>query len=190
MIENRQNSEKRIFILLLKKANPDPSLNLNNLSGEGRLDLLCRVITSVFFLGGEKDSFRKNSELIAYFQSYGKKVVIKGNEVKGLNPDERSQAGMLKKVFSGQNINGIDFKPGKWTEIFNLFPNCSVLDFSGEELEKKILKSYSFLLGDHIGLSKEERELFSQERKVSLGNHVYLTSQCISIINYFLDRNM
>ncbi|OLS21953.1 MAG: tRNA (pseudouridine(54)-N(1))-methyltransferase [Candidatus Heimdallarchaeota archaeon LC_3] len=154
------------------------------------MDLLCRVITSVFFLGGGKESFRKDNELIVYFQSYGKKIIIKGNEIKGLNPDERSQAGMLKKVFSGKNINGVNFKPGKWTEIVNLFPNCNVLDLSGQKIEKKLFINNIFLLGDHIGLANEEIGLFSEERKVSVGNRVYLTSQCISIINYLLDKKV
>lgn len=165
-------------------------MNLNNLSGAGRLDLLCRVITSVFFLGGGEKSFRKSNEIIVYFQSYGKKLTIKGNEVKGLNPDERSQAGILKKVFSGQKIRGFELKPGKWSEITNIFKNCNVLDISGKKIHENLITSNIFLLGDHIGLAKEELDLFSEERKVSLGNLIYLTSHCISIINYFLDSQI
>jgi tRNA (pseudouridine54-N1)-methyltransferase len=183
------NQNKRIFILLLKKAKPNPSLNINNLSGEGRIDILCRVLTNTFFLGGGDMNFRKNSELWVYFQSYGKKLMFKGNDLRGMNPDERSQAGILKKVFSGQNLKGIEYSSASWSEVQKTFPNCVILDVLGVNLNEIENNQTVFLLGDHIGLTEEEKSSFKKENKVSLGNHVYLSSQCVSILNYKLDQN-
>ena len=121
---------------MLKKAHPNPSLNINNLSGEGRLDILCRILTNAFFLGGGDVKFRKNSELWVYFQSYGKKIIFKGNEIRGMNPDERSQAGILKKVFSGQKIPGIEYSSANWIEVLEIFPDCVVLDGIGNEFRE------------------------------------------------------
>ncbi|MHA1990471.1 MAG: hypothetical protein ACW981_02115 [Candidatus Hodarchaeales archaeon] len=183
------NQNKRIFILLLKKAQPSLSLNINNLSGEGRIDILCRVLTNTFFLGGGETNFRKNNELWVYFQSYGKKLIFKGNDLRGMNPDERSQAGILKKVFSGQNFEGIEYSSATWVEVLKIFPNCVILDVLGGRLNELEIDQTVFLLGDHIGLTEEEKSSFKKENRLSLGNHVYLSSQCVSTLNYILDQN-
>lgn len=179
----------RFFILLLKITNPNPNLNINNLSGEGRFDLLSRVITNVFFLGGGEFKFRTNNELWVYFQSYGKKLIFKGNEIKGMNPDERSQAGILKSVFSGQSFKGIEYSSAKWTEISQIFPSCVILDVDGYKINELDISSNVFLIGDHLGLTEEEKLHLSRHKSLSLGKKVYLSSQCISIINYYLDQS-
>ena len=178
----------RIFILLLKITNPNPNLNINNLSGEGRFDLLSRVLTNVFFLGGGDFKFRTENELWMYFQSYGKKLVFKGNEIRGMNPDERSQAGILKKVFSGEKIKGIEYSSAKWTEISRIFPNCIILDETGYKFDELDISSNIFLMGDHLGLTEEEKLYLSKHKSLSLGKRIYLSSQCVSIINYYLDQ--
>jgi tRNA (pseudouridine54-N1)-methyltransferase len=179
---------KRFFILLSKQTKPIPSLSLNNLAGEARMDLLCRSITTALFLGGHNNSFRKETEIWIYFQSFGKVLIIRGSEIRGLNPDERSIAGLLKKVFSGQDTTGFVFKPANWLEIFKLFPNCYLLDKKGIYFSIDHLKEFVFVLGDHLGLTEEEKTLFRHNQKLALGNTVYLTSHCISIIHYLLDR--
>ena len=178
------NKSKRTFILLLKTANPSPNISLNNLPGEGRLDVLCRTLTAALFVS---NGFRKDTELWAYFQSYGKVLIINGLEARGLNPDERSQAGLLKKVFSGMNVSGFTFKSGDWREIFSTFQTLNLLDPNGENFAKKKFQSYTFVLGDHLGLESSELEVFKDNSKISLGSQIYLTSQCTSIIHYLLD---
>lgn len=184
----KMSQNNRIFILLMKKANPNPDLNINNLPGEGRIDILCRVLTNTFFLGGGEINFRRNTELWVYFQSYGKKLIFKGNELRGINPDERSQAGILKKVFAGQKFKGIEYSSANWTEITKIFPKCIILDIKGTHLNKLEIDQPVFLLGDHIGLTEGEKSIFTQDNKISLGNNVYLSSQCVSTLNYFLDQ--
>ena len=175
---------KRVFILLLKIAKPVPTISLDNLSGEGRLDVLCRTLTATLFTS---NGFRKETELWVYFQSYGKLLIINGLEARGLNPDERSQAGFLKKVFSGMNVPGFTFRSSDWKEIFHTFQNLILLDLNGEPFKKNQLQEYTFVLGDHLGLDSSELELFKHCSKISLGSKMYLTSQCTSIIQYLLD---
>ena len=83
------------FFLFLKLTPIDPKFNINNLAGEGRIDLLCRVITNVFFVS---NGFR-HSNLYIYFQKESILIKLIGSKIKKVNPDERSIAGYLKKIF-------------------------------------------------------------------------------------------
>ena len=174
--------------MLCKEAKPNPSLNLNNLPEEGRIDVLIRSISICFFLGGKNDAFRSDTKFIAYFQKYGRKLIIDGSKIKGIRIDERSVAGFLKKVFQGKHITGIRFEAANWKEIPTIFKEWFILDSKGKRDIQFQENNNVFILGDHIGFTKDELELLEADKKgISLGNTIYLASQTICILNYLLD---
>jgi len=183
---------KRTFVLLMNEAKPDPLLSINNLTGSGRMDILCRVVITTFFLGDDTRGFRSDTDLFVFFRKFGKKIHLDGSKLSGLNPDERSIGGFLKQIFSGVSLPGVEFKPGKLDEILDIGGNNDrlILDLSGPLFNPDRKTGYVFVLGDHAGISLEDRNLMElKAKRVSLGPRVYLTSQCVSILHFLLDRN-
>lgn len=65
-----------------------------------------------------------------------------------------------------------------------------VLEEGGKDiLEIDVDENPVFVLGDHVGLPKKvEGFALRYGEKVSLGKQPYLAASCITILNYFLDR--
>ncbi|UCG00478.1 MAG: hypothetical protein JSW11_12685 [Candidatus Heimdallarchaeota archaeon] len=158
-------------------------LSLNSLTGYGRLDVLCRCINAAFFLSND---FRKDVIFIIYFQINNKILEIWGEEVRGINPDERAIAGVLKHVFNGHSYPGIKFYSSSLEQCLKK-QKFVVIDRMGEQSLNLLNEFDSFLLGDQLGFQEEIYQYFSKFPKFSLGSTEYLTSQTITILNYLLD---
>jgi tRNA (pseudouridine54-N1)-methyltransferase len=158
-------------------------LSLNSLTGYGRLDVLCRCINAAFFLS---NNFRKDVILNIYFRINNKILEIWGEEISGINPDERAIAGVLKRVFNGHAHPGIRFYSSN-LEHWLKKQKSVVIDRRGEQSPHMLNEYDSFLLGDQVGFQNEIYLLFSKLPKFSLGSPEYLSSQAITILNYLLD---
>ncbi len=110
-----------------------------------------------------------------------------GSVVRGINPDERAIAGILKRVFQGLPVSGISFYNGELKDLISKYQPV-ILDVHGEVNQEFIRASHSFIIGDQVGYPKEFEEVFSVLKKISLGINEYLSSQTISIVNYILDQ--
>jgi tRNA (pseudouridine54-N1)-methyltransferase len=154
------------------------------LTGYGRLDVLCRCINAAFFLSND---FRKDVVLSIYFRINGKIMEIWGDKVRGINPDERAIAGVLKRVFNGRTLPGIRFYSSN-LEHFLQQQKFIIIDRKGDQLLHLLNEYDSFLLGDQVGFPKQINANFSIQPKLSLGNSTYLSSQVITILNYLLDN--
>ncbi|MFX0123725.1 MAG: hypothetical protein ACFFAE_08810 [Candidatus Hodarchaeota archaeon] len=173
----------RQFFVISNTVDTSKPLSLNSLTGYGRLDVLCRCINAAFFLSND---FRKDVVFNIYFLINNKIMEIWGDEVQGINPDERAIAGVLKRVFNGHSHPGIRFYSS------NLEQNLKeqkfiVIDRKGEQSPHVLEEYESFLLGDQVGFQKDISQYISQLPKFSLGFREYLSSQAIIIINYLLD---
>ena len=179
---------KRIFVVFLKHAVPDPALNLNNLTGTGRLDVLCRTITSTFF---QSNAFRKNTELYVYFETAALLIKFEGHRLQQLNPDERSLAGFLRSVFQHKKIKGVSSQLMALEDFVGKFPAGYLLDVLGQDLfsQQQLIYPPIFFLGDHLGFTIEEKTIFDYLQPLSLGSKAMLTSQCITIIHHWLDAS-
>lgn len=173
----------RQFIIISNTVDTSKSLSVNSLTGYGRLDVICRCINSAFFLSNE---FRRNVILKVFFRKNGKVLEIQGEKVRGINPDERAIAGVLKRVFKGQSYKGIQFYQTTLENVIKA-EKPAILESGGIYSTQTVKTKEVFLIGDQLGFPEEEYHLFSNLDKISLGKFKYLSSQTITIINYLLD---
>ena len=175
----------RNFIIISNTVDTSKSLSLNSLTGYGRLDVICRCISNAFFLS---NNFRRDVVLYIFFKKNKMILRIDGATVRGINPDERAIAGILKRVFQKSPISlGIDFFRGSIDDLI-LKHTPILLDRYGESYKFEKSEFHSFLIGDQLGYPPEYVDILKSLKKVSLGSKEYLSSQTISILNFLLDQ--
>ncbi|MBN1160063.1 MAG: tRNA (pseudouridine(54)-N(1))-methyltransferase TrmY [Candidatus Diapherotrites archaeon] len=175
-------------------AQTDGDFSLNGLPNAGRMDVICRCVNSAFWLS---DNLRNDT--VFYIVMRGAPnppITLKfvGEELKRMSPDERNIASHIKNLLST--------KPGKiWqTDGMGLYAKKIDLDGLLGEIKGEIIyldkngkieelkEDFVYVMGDNKGYSEKDIELLSKKgKKVSLGKTEYLSSQCITIINYKLD---
>jgi len=173
----------RKFLIISNTVDVSKPLSLNSLTAYGRLDVICRCISSAFYLS---DDFRKDVVLSIFFQKNKKIIEIDGNKVRGLNPDERAIAGVLKKVFTGKFFPGINIQ-SKELDMILQDESILLLDKNGIKLDSTISESNIFIIGDHLGFQIENEVLFKKFRRISLGKTEYMSSQVITILHFLMD---
>jgi len=85
----------RQFVVIGHDAPTTPEFSLDDLAGAaGRLDVLCRCVTSAFFLSHAiREDVRVHLVLADEYT-----VTFDGRELRRLNPDERSTAALVRKA--------------------------------------------------------------------------------------------
>ncbi len=192
----------RRFVLLAHKAPLTNDFSLNDLpGGAGRIDVLCRSIGAAFFLSHD---LRRDVEVNLLIQQ---KIQIRlvGKRLKGLNPDERSTAALIKhalKKLALQEIEQdeeVESTPGiliSWRglsdivdRLYQLGAHPIVLHEQGTPIEPSSIPSDpAFFLSDHEDFSSWEESVLDDLPHISLGEKALHTSQCITIVHYLLDR--
>lgn len=188
---------KRVFVLIANKAVTKP-FNLNDLAGSaGRMDIVCRFISQSLFIS---HGIRKNSEVYVILKGEPeppKALKIIGSEVKYLAPDERNIGGMIRKALGvdvGRNWKKVSpgvyiSKKGLEDLLGELVGNFYYLKEDGEDVFNVRLTNPVFILGDHLGVTEEDEEIIMEKaEKISLGKISYQADQCVTILNYILDR--
>ena len=175
----------RRFLIISNSVDVSQPLSLNSLTAYGRVDVICRCISSAFYLSND---FRKDVILGVFFEKNQKFMEINGNEVRGLNPDERAIAGVLKKVFQGKKFPGINFQEQKLDILFQS-QSVLLLDKDGIKLDSKISESNIYVIGDHLGFQIEDKELLKNFRRISLGETEYMSSHVITILHFLMDSH-
>lgn len=188
---------KRVFVLIANKAVTKP-FNLNDLAGSaGRMDIVCRFISQSLFIS---HGIRKNSEVYVILKGEPeppKALKIIGSEVKYLAPDERNIGGMIRKALRvdvGRNWKKVSpgvyiSKKGLEDLLGELVGNFYYLKEDGEDVFNVRLTNPVFILGDHLGVTEEDEEIIMEKaEKISLGKISYQADQCVTILNYILDR--
>ncbi|GBF36344.1 tRNA (pseudouridine(54)-N(1))-methyltransferase TrmY [Methanofervidicoccus abyssi] len=201
----------REFILKANKAITSGNVNLKDLPGScGRLDLVCRCISSAFFLSHD---IRRDT--VFYSVHYGEPnppVALKfvGSELKRLSPDERSIAIFIKKALSKEhNSKWRESTPGIYhakkdfreivLEKIEKGRNVYFLHLRGKPIKDVINsrtyneikdRGFVFILGDHIGLTEEDERFLNDLKieKLSLSPLELHANQCIDIVHNILDK--
>ena len=87
----------RNFVIVGHKATTNPDFSLEDIPGtSGRLDILCRSVTAAFVIS---HGIRK--DVCVYLVLLGgevpKTILLRGETLRHLNPDERTTAALLKE---------------------------------------------------------------------------------------------
>ncbi len=192
------------FIVIGHRAKTTADFEFNDIAGSGgSLDVLARCIGTTFCLS---NGLRKESR--AYLVLLGgkdapKTIKICGNEIQGLNSDERSIAGLMRAALKKEAVKG------KWTKSTTgvYISRAGFEDILRELSEEGVtfvhlresgvdIRGFEFpphpcfILGDNADLTEEEEGVLNAHPflKVSVGPISYHASQCITIVHNEMDR--
>ncbi len=158
------------------RAQSSGDFSLNDLpGGAGRMDLLCRAVSSSLFLS---HGMRRDVEVTLILLGPPEPpvtVMFSGEKVRYLNPDERSAGSLLKKALAlprgtafRESTRGVFVRQGGLERLIAEYP-FAVLDEAGEDLRKAAFLPENYLLSDHLDFTGEELELVSGCPKFSVG---------------------
>ncbi|MEM5875217.1 MAG: tRNA (pseudouridine(54)-N(1))-methyltransferase TrmY [Candidatus Aenigmatarchaeota archaeon] len=189
----------REFILFSRGITTD--FSLNDLVNAGRMDLVARCVSTAIFLSY---SLRKDVKFHVVLNgppSPPITITFFTNELKNVSPDERNIASHIriairnlgKKENSepGIYVRKISFENLVKEKINEYGNSVFYLHKDGEDIKKIIIKKdFVVILGDNKGVPKINEKFLEKMnvKKVSLGRIEYLSSQCIAIFNYEVDR--
>jgi len=174
-------------------------INLKDLPGSsGRLDIIARCINAAFWLSGE---IRR--DVIFHTILHGEPsppvyIRLEGEKLRKVSPDERSIAIFLKKALERmdemeETSPGIFASHKSFEELVkeNEDKEFYLLDEEGMPIDKIKFKNPFFFLGDNKDLTTKEKKFLIKEgaKLVSLGKKSYLSSHCIAILNWWMDRH-
>ncbi|HEC75809.1 MAG TPA: tRNA (pseudouridine(54)-N(1))-methyltransferase TrmY [Thermoplasmatales archaeon] len=178
-----------------------PNINMNDLPGSaGRIDIVARCINSAFWL-----SYGIRKDVVFHTILHGEPsppvyIRIEGDKLRKVSPDERNIAIFIKKAIERMKENmevestpGIFVSKKSFNELLeeNKDKDFYLLDEKGEEIDNvKIGRKPFFLIGDNMDFEEEEKEIIYKygAKSVSLGKKSYLSSHCITILNWLMDK--
>jgi len=200
----------REFIFKANKAITNGDINLKDLPGScGRLDLVCRCVSSAFFL-----SHDLRRDTVFYSIHYGNPnppVALKfvGSELKRVSPDERSIALFIKKAldktpapFWKESTSGIYLakkgfrdiileKKNEGKEIYYLHKDGEDVEEIFKNKEHEEIGDAVFVLGDHIGIGEEDEKFLEKfAHKISLSPLELHANHCITLVHNALDKRL
>ena len=183
----------REFIYYSTKARTSGNFDTKNLMKAGRMDIVCNVIISVFFLSNK---MRDDVHLHLIFTGppnppmhleliSDKDMPISKKDIAGLIRVMLYKCKKDKKteVFPGCFIEKKSFSQLA-NELAREGKKILVLDKKGKDIKWADLKNCVFVIGDHEGLPRKEVKNFNT---ISIGKETYFSSQTITIINHELD---
>lgn len=193
---------ERRYAIIGHKAPSMGKLNLNDLSGAGRMDVLVRAINSALFVS---HGIRKDSHITLHLQGGegpDRRIWFDGGRLAGVRPDERSIAGQIKAIMKlpippiGQFhevTQGIHHSGGNIFDTLNEWKRENVeihiLDANGIKISKlSNVKKIGIILSDDLPFNDAEKEEFKQYNKISLGEKWLQGHSCITITQYELDK--
>ena len=195
----------RTFVVVGHKATTSPNFSLEDIPGtSGRLDILCRAVTAAFVIS---HGIRK--DVLVYLVLLGgdapKTILLHGESLRHLNPDERTTAALLKKALAlpatdrwAMSTSGITVRLGGLPELLEDLKEADLMYLKEDGSDIKKMEGISpagrtaFILGDHMGMTAEEEELIGRAgaRTASLGPTSLHADHCIVILNWMLDTNV
>ncbi len=209
----------REFIVVGHKAVTDGQFNLNDLPGSaGRMDIMCRCVNSALFL-----SHDLRRDVVIYLILLGepeppKIIKFIGQDVRYLNPDERSSGSLIKKALELKaRIRWKESTPGVWVRQGDLEDLLTELNINASEdnegsvdegtdnkfyylhedgidirnqMEGTLPQRATFILGDHVGMTPDEEQkiMDAGAQSINVGPLSLHADHCIIMVNNELDR--
>lgn len=191
----------REFIYYSKNAVTAGNLIKDNLMQAGRMDIVCNVIISAFFLS---NNVREDVRLHLIFDGppnppmhlifeYDKEMPISKKDIAGLIkrmlykcPLEK---GKINKVFPGCYIEKKSFE-ALIKELDENGKNIFLLEKKGKDIrDLKIEGNEVYIIGDQEGFPQDKDRLLKKIDKISVSPRILFASQVFVIVNNEIDRN-
>jgi len=185
----------RAFLVVGHKFRGD--INLNDLPGSGRIDVIARCINAAIFLS---HNIRRDVLFFSYFPKINVRLRIDSSRVKYLNPDERSTGALIRNAILKIGDEEVKSSPGfyikraKFEDVLNEIANIGKIYYLREDgkdiRDVKFPADSSFVLSDSVNMSVDEEKLVEKfaHKIISVGPKSILSSHTISIVHNELDR--
>ncbi len=194
------------FILRARKAYTNPSINLNELPKQGKMDSVCAAISNALWISGD---VRKDTIIHAVLEGPDngpKTITFIGDEIRGLRHDERSIASYIAMalqkgawlklneeahVRTGIKIAKKSFERLIWETCKEKGRQIVVLDKDGKDVRNaKFSKDCVIVFGSAEGLPPKTEKMMKEldAEKISLGPKMLFASQCPTVIHNEIDR--
>jgi tRNA (pseudouridine54-N1)-methyltransferase len=185
----------RTFAVAGHLAPTGDGFSLDDLPGSaGRMDILCRCVNAALALS---HGIRRDAEihlLLLGPPAPPKDVLIRGDSVRSLSPDERSTAALIRKALAlpvGESFR--ESTPGILVRRGGLggLPaggQFAVLSEDGRDVRGEESLPPGFILSDHLDFTAEEEALLAGLPRVSVGPRVLQADQAITVLQNELDR--
>jgi tRNA (pseudouridine54-N1)-methyltransferase len=164
----------RDFVFVAHEAPTEAGFSLDSLPSAGRLDLLCRCISAALLTS---HGVREDTTARVVLRGGDRDVTVRfvGEEVRGLNPDERSIAGVVRAALSERTYYEVEASPGVYVAERTLAETVEasggetvVLHKDGGRMDGSP-HDPTFVLSDHLDFTDEDLDVVGDARRVSLG---------------------
>jgi tRNA (pseudouridine54-N1)-methyltransferase len=183
------------FAVLGHLAHTAGGFSLNDMpGGAGRMDILCRCVNTSLFLS---HGMRRDVEV--YLVLLGppnppKTVLLSGEKVRYLSPDERSAGSLIKKALDlpagdefRESTPGVYVRNGGLSDLVSMYP-FALLDDSGADVRNVGDLPENYLLSDHLNLTEEETLQTGAMPVYSVGPRALHADHTITVLLNELDR--
>jgi tRNA (pseudouridine54-N1)-methyltransferase len=189
----------RQFLVVGHDAPTTPDFSLDNLTGAGRLDALCRCVTSALLLSHDiREDVRVHLVLGDEFT-----LEFDGSSLQGLNPDERSTAALVRTAVGEREeaIGHIPVETSPGVSLVRKGFEATLADAEGTivqlhgngtpAVETEPPTDPVFVLSDHRNFTDEEAALLADaaDERVSLGPRRLHGNQAITVAHNWLDTD-
>jgi tRNA (pseudouridine54-N1)-methyltransferase len=169
--------------------------SLDDLPGSaGRMDVLCRCVNAALTLS---HGIRRDAEIHLILlgpPTPPKEVLLRGDSVRSLSPDERSTAALIRKALAlpvgeafRESTPGILIRRG---DLGGLVAGggYAVLSETGTDVRGVKVLPTGFLLSDHLDFTAAEEEILAGLPRISMGPRVLHADHAITVLQNELDR--
>jgi tRNA (pseudouridine54-N1)-methyltransferase len=190
----------RQFVIIGHDAPTTPEFSLDDLAGAaGRLDVLCRCVTSAFFLS---HAIREDVRVhLILGEEYT--ITFEGSDLRRLNPDERSTAALIRKALEereeaighvpvetspGVSLTRRGFE-GTLDDVARRGTVVQLHEDGDPIVDVEPPSDPVFVLSDHHDFRDEEATLLADraDERVSLGPKALHADHSITVAHNYLD---
>ena len=192
----------RQFVVIGHDTPTTPEFSLDDLAGAaGRLDVLCRCVTSAFFLS---HAIRENVRVhLVLADDYT--VTFEGSDLRRLNPDERSTAALVRNALE-ERAEAIGHVPVETSPGVSLTRRGFEATLSDVARDGTVVQLHEdgdpvvdvtppvdpvFVLSDHHEFSNAESDHIETlaDRRLSLGPEPLHADHAITVAHNYLDTD-
>jgi tRNA (pseudouridine54-N1)-methyltransferase len=192
----------RQFLIVGHDAPTEPAFSLDDLAGgAGRLDVLCRCVTSAFFLS---HSLRETVRVhLVLGDEYT--VGFDGSALRRLNPDERSTAALIRAALEAredaigrmpaESTPGVTIRrSGFEATLERLAADATVIELHEDGTPATDAAPPSdplFVLSDHRDFTEREAALLADvaDERLRLGPEVLHADHAVTVAHNYLDTD-